>query len=167
MALSTQKCLSPATQKCLPPAALQDGELWLDLQAWYPADPEKGRVPGYRFGIYCDDADAPVGRIGLRVGTARQLRYPGHIGYEVDPEFRGRRFAARSLVLLMPFAARLGIPVLWVTSKADNLASRRTLEIAGLRLVDRVEVPDTHHMHDEGFGTLLRYRKRLNHGRAA
>jgi tagatose 1,6-diphosphate aldolase len=84
--------------------------------------------------------------------------YLGHVGYNVYPPARGRRLAARAVRLLLPFARRLGLSPLWITCNPDNLASRRTCEIAGGRLIDVVPLPADHPLHARGEREKCRYR---------
>jgi tagatose 1,6-diphosphate aldolase len=86
--------------------------------------------------------DEAIGSIELRIGnTERILMYLGHIGYGVSPPHRGHRYAARACRLLLPLARSHGFESLWITCNPDNLASRRTCEILGAKLVEIVELP--------------------------
>jgi predicted acetyltransferase len=100
------------------------------------------RVPTYFFRMMNIGLEEETGTINLRIGSTLHLeRYAGHIGYGVHPAHRGHRYAARSLMLLTPFARSLGIDPLWITCDPDNAASRRSLEIAGAEFFEIVEVP--------------------------
>jgi tagatose 1,6-diphosphate aldolase len=86
---------------------------------------------------------AEVGHLNLRVGSTAHIEcYAGHIGYGVDEAFRGRHYAARSVVLLVPLARRLQLDPLWITCDPENAASRRSLELAGAEFVEIVDVPE-------------------------
>jgi predicted acetyltransferase len=92
-----------------------------------------------------------AGGIGLRIGDSEELRlYSGHIGYHVYPPFRGRHYAERSCRLLLPLARQHGLTHLWITCNPDNIASRRTCERLGARLVDTVPIPPSHPFHARG-----------------
>jgi tagatose 1,6-diphosphate aldolase len=130
-----------------------------------PGDVEKGLVPAFHFWMRLRPVDGvapPVelaGGIALRVGHTQNLEmYLGHVGYNVYPPARGRRLAARALGLLLPFARRLGLSPLWVTCNPDNVASRRTCEIAGGRLVEVVPLPPDHGLRARGESEKCRYR---------
>jgi predicted acetyltransferase len=100
------------------------------------------RVPTYFFRMMSHYSVEEMGNINLRVGSSAHLeRYAGHIGYGVNPQFRGHHYAARSVMLLVPLARRLGIDPIWITCDPENGASRRSLEIAGAVFVEIVEVP--------------------------
>ena len=101
------------------------------------------RVPTYFFRMKSIDRDVELGTVNLRIGsTAHLVRYAGHIGYGVHPAHRGHHYAARSVTLLLPVARNLGIDPLWITCDPENMASRRSLEIAGAELIEIVDVPE-------------------------
>jgi predicted acetyltransferase len=100
------------------------------------------RVPTYFFRMLSRYSENELGTINLRVGSNMHIeRYAGHIGYGVHPSHRGHHYAARSVTLLVPLARRLNIDPLWITCDPENEASRRSLEIAGAKFVEIVEVP--------------------------
>lgn len=100
------------------------------------------KVPTFFFRMMSAPAGVEVGTINLRVGSSPHIeRYAGHLGYGVHEPFRGRHYAARSVMLLLPLARRVGLDPLWITCDPDNMASRRSLEIAGARFVEIVDVP--------------------------
>ncbi len=101
------------------------------------------RVPTYFFRMLSIDRTIELGTINLRIGSTPHLeRYAGHVGYGVHPAFRGHHYASRSVKLLLPVARTLGIDPLWITCDPDNVASRRSLEIAGAEMIEIVDVPE-------------------------
>jgi tagatose 1,6-diphosphate aldolase len=101
------------------------------------------RVPTYFFRMMSAERDEEAGSVNLRVGSTPHLeRYAGHIGYSVHAAHRGHHYAARSVMLLLPLARTLGIDPLWITCDPENVASRRSLEIAGAELIEIVDVPE-------------------------
>ena len=143
----------------LEPGTLVDGELELVLLMRYPADPGSEYAPMYRFEMRSASYGEAMGRIDLRVGHTSHLeRYAGHIGYRVEPAYRGHHYAARSCRLLFPLARRHGLNPLWITCDPDNLASRRTCELAGGRLVGIVRVPRDDELYLLGHRRKCRYR---------
>ena len=141
------------------PGQLIDGDLELVLAEKYPGDPARGYVPAYRFKMRLAGHDQDVGGIDLRVGDTPHLAmYAGHIGYRVAPEHRGHRYAARACRLLLPLARSHGLKTLWITCNPDNLASRRTCELAGAEFVEIVDLPPDSEMYREGDRQKCRYR---------
>lgn len=124
------------------PPVMVDNDLQLQLVETVPYNPEKGWVPYYRFAMVNTQSWGVVmGDIDLRVGLTPKLKLMGgHIGYEVEPPYRGRRCAARSCRLLLPFARTLGINPVLITCAPDNIPSVKTIESLGARLIATNEV---------------------------
>lgn len=143
----------------LDPGRLVDQDLQLVLLEKYPGDPAKEWVPAYRFTMTLAGRDEEIGRIELRVGdTDHIVRYGGHFGYHVEPKHRGHRYAARACRLLLPLARRHGLRTLWITCNPDNVASRRTCELAGAEFVEIVDLPEDTDMYQRGERHKCRYR---------
>jgi tagatose 1,6-diphosphate aldolase len=141
------------------PGKLIDGDLELRLVATRPAVPDKGLVPEYSFTMTLVGGDTELGGINLRIGDTERLRmYAGHFGYGVHPEHRGHRYAARACRLLLPLARSHGLKTLWIACNPDNIASRRTCELAGAHFVETVDVPEETDIHRRGEYQKCRYR---------
>jgi predicted acetyltransferase len=141
----------------LHPGEPTDGNLRLVLKERVPASPDRGWVPMYRFAIVVDGGR--VGGIDFQVSASDFIvRFAGQIGYRIDEPHRGHRYAARALRLLAPLARAHGLCPLWITCNPDNLASRRTCEIAGAELVEIVDLPRDCDMYVKGDRQKCRYR---------
>jgi predicted acetyltransferase len=141
------------------PGPLIDNDLELRLDATIPADLRKGFVSVYQFQMVHRPSAEPVGTIQLRVGTTAAIRsYAGHLGYGVLPRHRGHHYAARGCRLLIPLARKHQLNPLWITCNPDNIASRRTCELAGAYLVEIVDVPAESEMFRKGERQKCRYR---------
>lgn len=117
------------------------------------------KVPTFYFRMISSPVGAEVGTINLRVGSTPHIEcYAGHIGYGVHEPFRGRHYAARSMVLLVPLARRVGLDPLWITCDPENVASRRSLEIAGAEFIEMVDVPEDCGIFQSGHPRKCRYR---------
>jgi predicted acetyltransferase len=111
------------------------------------------RLPG--FSLWMWDGEF-CGSIGFRwqPGTAELPVYClGHIGYSVVPWKRGRGHATRALQLLLPHARAEGLAYVELTTDADNVASRRVIEVNGGTLVERFYKPASY-----GGAESLRFR---------
>ena len=135
---------------------LVDGNLQLILADRSLTTSGKEWVPTYRFSITVDQQE--VGLIDLRIGeTEFFVRFAGQVGYTIDPPYRGHRYAARALRLLCPLARAHGFHTLWITCNPDNLASRRTCELAGAEFVEVVDLPLDCEMYADGERKKCRY----------
>jgi len=141
----------------LEPGFLGEEEFELELIRFeiHPAH----HVPTYQFHMVHRETREMLGNTRLSLGSTPHLElYAGHIGYGVLPPHRGHHYAARSVRLLLPLARRLGIDPLWITCDPENLASRRTLELAGAEFVEIVDVPEDCIIHRKGHPRKCRYR---------
>jgi predicted acetyltransferase len=108
-------------------------------------------VPQYHFDVRIVGKTEPIGTIRLRVGdTERVVKYAGNIGYEMNEEYRGHRFAAKACNLLKRVALEHGMKTCWITCRPDNLSSRRTCEIIGATFVEIVDIPEDYNMYQRG-----------------
>jgi predicted acetyltransferase len=145
--------------KFLDPGRLVDGDLELVLYERYWGDPAKGKVPAYRFVMTRIRDGEELGSVELRVGDTDDIvLYAGQIGYGVEPIHRGHHYAARAVRLLLPLARQHGLGPLWITCNPDNLASRRTCELAGATFVEIVDLPPDSGLHKQGDRSKCRYR---------
>ncbi len=119
---------------------LQDDEIVLRLEKTAAGDLAKGWLPAYYFTI-CDRKGRELGVCDLRVGHNRNVYYGGNIGYRVYELYRGHHYAGKACRLLFELAGRHGMEYLIITCNPGNLASRKTCEYAGLRLMEIVELP--------------------------
>ncbi len=124
------------------------GELTLTCIEMRPGQPELGLVPAYFFDIL--RGDAVVGHMNLRIGYSEGLFYGGQIGYDIEPQWRGRGYAGQALVLLAPLARAHGMEHLLITNDVRNRASRRVCEKLGLRLLCIARVPEWTELYLDG-----------------
>jgi tagatose 1,6-diphosphate aldolase len=138
---------------------LCDDEIVLHLQKEVSADPSRGWLQAYHFDILMKPDREKIGSIDLRIGyTTSVVRYGGHLGYGIDANHRGNRYAAKACKLLLPVAKQHGMDVIWVTCNPDNFASRRTCEIIGAELVEVVDIPPDNDQYQDGERQKCRYR---------
>lgn len=136
---------------------LTDGEMTLQITE----KKEAGRVelPFYYYDIYMDGAE--VGKISIRIGDNFHTYYNGHIGYWVEPEHRGHGYARRACRMVLPVARYHGMDFVYLTCDEDNLASARTIEGLGARLLEICEVPREYFAWYEGIPRHRVYRLEL------
>lgn len=144
--------------RLLDPGPLRDGDLELAMLDRSTDGPYPGWGPTYTFEMRSVPGGTRMGEVRFRTGDADTvLRYPCHVGYEVDESYRGHRYAARSIRLLVPFARAHGLTALWIGCEPDNPASGRTCELAGARLAETIDVPRDHPMYVAGIHRACRY----------
>ncbi len=141
------------------PGRLVDGELVLILAEEYPGDPAINYVPAYKFRMTLADQNTEIGHIELRIGNTNHIvMYGGHLAYGVALEHRGHHYAARACRLLLPLARSHRLRTIWITCNPDNVASRRTCELAGATLIEIVDLPEDTDMYQRGERQKCRYR---------
>ena len=120
-------------------------------------------VATYFFRMVHAQTGEELGNINLRVGSTPHVeRYAGHLGFSVHEAHRGHRYAARSVALLGPIANEIGFASLWITCDPENVASRRTLELAGAEFIETVDVPHDCIIFESGHLRKCRYWLDLN-----
>lgn len=136
---------------------LHDGTIELRLRGRLPALPEAQRVPVYDFEIYLPHGREAIGTVCLRVGDSGLIDYAGHVGYAIEPEYRGHHYAERAVRLILPLAWRHGMERLLITADPGNIASRRTCERLGAELLDIADVPPSCELYKGGARRKARY----------
>ncbi len=120
---------------------LSDGVIDLIPVREWGADPEMGFGEEYNWIIAPCGKRQEMGRINLRLGESPCVYVFGHIGYHVDPPFRGHHYALRACRLLRPLILRRGKDSVVITCDPDNVPSYRTCEELGCVLERTVDVP--------------------------
>lgn len=122
-------------------AQYTDGEIDLIPLNLFQPDDDLGFGRVYDFIIAPHGKRREAGRISLRLGESAGVYYFGHIGYHVDPPYRGHGWAAKACALLEPLMILEGKSSVVITTDTDNWPSRRTCEKLGCTLERIVDVP--------------------------
>lgn len=83
-----------------------------------------------------------MGRISYRSGEGRYIFYYGHIGYHVDPPYRGHHYAWRACRLIAPEIRMSGKSSVVITCDPDNTPSRKTCQKLGGMYEGTTSVPE-------------------------
>ena len=142
-------------------AEFSDGVIDLIPLNLYPPEDEMGFGRNYDYMIVEHGQRKEAGRISLRLGESECVYYFGHIGYHVDPPYRGHGWAARACALLEPLMIRRGKQSVVITTDPDNIPSRRTCENLGCELERIVDVPESIRSRWEISAVKCRYIWRL------
>ncbi len=144
-----------------PPNDIPDlvaGDVSLRLREIQPALPDARWAAALLFDIIDELSGETAGYIHLRLADLPELIYHGgHIRYGVLEAYRGRRYAAKALHMLLPIARRCGMNILWITCEPDNKASRQTIELAGGQLEEIRAIAESSSMYQQGRRLSCRY----------
>lgn len=111
----------------------------LEKQIYIDKDLPAGWKPYYIFLMKVNNEI--VGRMTLREGSCEERYYDGHIGYTVEPEFRGHYYAYQGVQLIKPIALKLVFKELIITCSPNNLASKKTILKLQAQYLETVEIP--------------------------
>jgi predicted acetyltransferase len=125
-----------------PPPGMAFGEVALRFVKVFPGEAALGLAPFFHFLIVSPEG-REAGHLNFRIGnTPHVLLYAGHIGYEVQEGFRGRRFALQACRAVAPFVRSIYEAVI-ITCDPDNFASIRTIELLGAKFLEEIPVAPT------------------------
>lgn len=124
-----------------PHAVLVGQEVTLRFAERTTRDRSYGIPESITYDICLTGSRQRVGYISLRLGESPEIYYLGHIGYRVEPAFRGHGLAARAVTALRPLIIDQGINSLSITTDTDNIPSRKTCERLQCVLESIVPVP--------------------------
>ncbi len=119
-------------------ATLSGDNMELQLIEFNPGNDVE--IPFYWYEIIPKGINKPVGKISIRLGNNYHSYYNGHIGYEVDEEYRGHRFSYEAAKMVLWVAKEHGMEFLYLVCDEDNTASYKTIEKLGAVLLE-VAVP--------------------------
>ena len=129
---------------------LTDGEIDLKVIHLYDGHGKMGDSPMYGFFILLHDTNTRVGEISFRfTRTFRVTNYDGNIGYGINEEYRGNRYAEKACRILRELALEHGLRQLYVTSAPDNIASIRTCQRLGATDLGLINLPDEFRQKEE------------------
>ena len=101
-----------------------------------------GSIHTFIFDIVERSTGRMAGEIALRIGDSAEQFYLGHIGYHVNPPFRGHGYAGKACALCVPLMKDFGMSSAVITTDPTNLPSVRTCIKLGCTLESTVSVPD-------------------------
>ena len=140
---------------------LHDDEIKLVLRETKEAIPERKHVPVYCFDIALLD-DTVVGTISLKIWHTPVIWFAGNIGYEVYEPYRGHHYAAKACRLLYPLAIRHNLDYLIITCNVSNVASERSIQLAGGMFISEEDVPQDYEQYQRGSKRVRIYKVLLH-----
>ncbi len=118
-------------------------------------------LPFYWYEIVHKVTDKVVGKISIRIGNNYHSYYNGHIGYEVDEEYRGHNYAYKAVRTVLKVARYYGAKFIYLTCNDDNVASYKIIEKLGAQLVEKLVPPKDYFGYYEGIPLKRIYRLEL------
>ncbi len=86
-----------------------------------------------------------IGKISLRAGYNETTLVNGHVGYEIDEDYRGHNYGYYALEMIKSLAMDHGFRYLILTAAVDNFQSQKIIRRAGGSLIIYdYEVPKDH-----------------------
>ena len=107
-------------------AEYTDGVIDLIPLHFTPPDPSMGFGREQIWRITLHNQRGEIGQISYRNGESRCIYFFGHIGYHIDPPYRGHHYARRACLLLRSEFRRSGKRSVVITCDPDNEPSRKT-----------------------------------------
>ncbi len=92
----------------------------------------------YLYVILVDNQE--VGRITFRLGDDKQHFYHGHIGYEIEPIYRGHHYSYQACMALVPLIRQYRNDIL-ITCSPENIASKKTIQKLGAEYIGTYPIP--------------------------
>ena len=112
-----------------------DGDI-VSLRLLETVEGNGDELPFYWWSIVENASGATVGKISLRLGHNCHSCWNGNVGYEVDEPYRGHRYAAIALKMILPLARAHDMDHLIISCDEDNAASYKTIERCGGHLLE-------------------------------
>jgi len=119
----------------------ENAEISLVPREYYGFNRHIGSEHTLTFDVVELSSDRVAGEISLRIGDSPEQFYLGHVGYHVDPPFRGHRYAAKACRLCAPLLRNLGMRSAVITTDPTNLPSIKTCDWLHCELESTVAVP--------------------------
>lgn len=131
----------------------------IDLIPLHIAPPD----PDLKFGheqvwrITLHNSRKEIGQISYRDGESRCVYYYGHIGYHIDPPFRGHHYAYRACKLIINEIRFSGKSSVVITCDPHNIPSRKVCHRLGCMMEGIAYVPEDLQKKYELNGRKCRY----------
>ena len=127
---------------------IQGEILTLKLISYYEGNEKE--LPYYWFDIIENVSQTSVGKISIRIGHNYHSYYNGNIGYEIDEEYRGNNYAYKACKMLIDVAKYHNMDKIYLSCDIDNIASYKTIEKLGGKLIEEVQPPLDYIFYYEG-----------------
>lgn len=139
---------------------LEDERIILIIREKNQGDAEE--LPYYYYDICLKPLLTPIGKISIRIGYNKHAHYNGHIGYEIDPTYRGHHYSLSACRLVLNVAKYHGMDKIYITCKESNLASQKIIARLGAQYIETVTPPPDYLFYYDGIPPFKIYCLKIN-----
>lgn len=107
-------------------------------------------IPYYYYNIIENKTNNNIGKISIRIGCNYHSYYNGNIGYEIDSDYRGNNYAYLASKMVLDVARFYNMKKIILTCEENNIASSKTIEKLGGKLLETVFPPHDYFGFFEG-----------------
>lgn len=115
-------------------------------------------IPYYWYDIFLKETKEKIGRISIRIGHNYHSYFNGNIGYEIDEEYQGHHYALEACRMVLEVARAHHMEFIYLTCDENNIASFKTIEHLGGKLVEIIFPPRDYFGYYEGMPKSRIYR---------
>lgn len=101
----------------------------------------KDEILFYFYNIYLNNTDTQIGKINISIDHNYDSYYHGNVGYEINEEYRGSNYALEAVRLIINVAKHHRMSYLILTCVETNIASYKSIEKLGSKLIEIVLPP--------------------------
>ncbi len=102
-----------------------------------------------------------VGKISIRIGNNYHSYYNGHIGYEIDKEYRGNNYAYYASLLVLDVARYHKMEEIYLSSSINNIPSNKIINKLNSVFLEEVVIPKDYFGYYEGISNHNIYKLKL------
>ncbi len=117
-----------------------EGEI-LDLAIIEKNPGDEKAIPFYWYNIILKQTKEIIGQISLRIGKNYHSYYNGNIGYYIEEQYRGHRYAYMATLMLYPLSLAHHQDQLYITCNEDNIPSIKTILRLNAKYIETVLPP--------------------------
>lgn len=107
-------------------------------------------IPYYWYDIILNETKEIIGKISIRIGHNYHSYFNGNIGYEIDEPYRGHHYALEACKMVLAVAKAHQMTYIYLCYDEENVASYKTIEQLGGRIVEIILPPKDYFGYYEG-----------------
>lgn len=107
-------------------------------------------IPYYWYDIILNETKEIIGKISIRIGHNYHSYFNGNIGYEIDEPYRGHHYALEACKMVLAVAKAHQMTYIYLCCDEENVASYKTIEQLGGRIVEIILPPKDYFGYYEG-----------------